>query len=266
MFNLENIAEAIDIDMLPSGPRILAQMSSLFLQPEVELAEIAGLIHADSALTARVMATCNSSYYASRLPVVDIRDAVLRLGLKEISRLVQIVTLTDLRKFPTCLYAATSDHFWERSLHTAYVAEELGDGDPSAYTAGIMHLVGIWVLCSLFPAGLMTIEERELALRSQLERLRMGVSFTEAGAAALAKWGFAPKIREAVYWQCTPSASNDPEHRTLARALSRAVAVADWHYGARNEKTLIRSDLTITDLEECSHRAALQVARIGFGF
>ena len=144
--------------------------------------------------------------------------------------------------------------------------DELSGRDPYAYTAGIMHLVGIWVLCSVFPSGNMSIAERELMLQARLEQLRLGVNFAEAGGAALSKWGFASEICDAVFWQLTPSLSDNAEHNELAKLLNRAVALADWYYGAQNEKTLLRSELTITDLEDCNQRAAAKVAKIGFGF
>jgi len=266
MISPENLTEQIDLAKLPSGPRVLSRLMSTVRQPHVQLADVAELFTADPALSARVVAACNSPYYWRGEKTTDIRSAVLRLGINEVSRIVQIVTLTDLKKYPTHLYTEAAGHFWERSLHTAFVMEELSDREPSAYTAGIMHLVGIWVLCSVFPAGHMSIEERELALQAALEQLRLGVSFAEAGGAALAKWGFAPHISETVRWQLVPSLCPDTEHRELARLLSRAVAVADWHYGAENEKTLLRSDLTLEDLEACNQRAKTKVARIGFGF
>ena len=235
-------------------------------QPGVQLADVADLFRSDPALTARVVAACHSPYYSRGERTADIREALLRLGLNEVLQIVQVVALTDLRKYPTHLYTATAGHFWARSLHTAFVIDAISEGAPFAYTAGIMHLVGIWVLCSIFPAGRMSIDERELALQARLEQLRLGVSFAEAGAAALTQWGFAPQICDAVSRQLTPSLCENPEHRELARQLSRAVAIADWHYGVKNEKTLLRSDLTITDLEECNQRAAEQVAKIGFGF
>lgn len=262
----EHLADSIDLGKLPSGPRVLSRLISAVRQPGIQLSDVADLFRSDPALTARVVAACNSTYYARGERTVDIRDAVLRLGLDEVSRIVQVVALTDLRKYPTHLYTGTAGYFWERSLHTAFVIDELSDRNPSAYTAGIMHLVGIWVLCSVFPAGHMSITERELALQARLEQLRLGVSFAEAGAAALAKWGFDPQVCEAVGRQLTPSLAEDPQHRELARLLSRAVAVTDWRYGAKNEKTLLRSDLTINDLEECNERAQSKVARIGFGF
>lgn len=261
-----NLTDRIDLEKLPSGPRVLAQLSATIRRPGVQLADVAELLRSDAALTARVMAACNSPCDAVGGPAIDIRDALLRLGLNEVLRIVQIVSLTDLRKYPTHLYTQTSGHFWERSLHTAFVMEEISGRDPAAYTAGIMHLAGIWVLCSVFPAGSATIVERELALQAQLEQLRLGVSFTETGAVALAKWGFAPAICEAVARQLTPSICENPLHRELARLLNRAVAITDWHLGAKNEKNLLRSDLTINDVEDCNQRAAAQVMRIGFGF
>ncbi len=262
----EELATAIDLEKLPSGPRVLSQLIAAVRQPQVQLADVAELFRADPALTARVVAACNSSFYTRGERTTDIRGAVLRLGLNEVSRIVQIVLLTDFRKYPTHLYTGAADHFWERSLHTAFVIDELSGRDPSAYTAGIMHLVGIWVMCSIFPAGPVTIQARELALLAQLEQLRLGVTFAKAGGVALAQWGFSPRICDAVLWQIAPSVLEHPAHRALATLLSRSVAIADWHYGVKNEKTLLGSDLTITDLEECNQRAAALVAKVGFGF
>ncbi|MDB6094583.1 MAG: putative signal transduction protein [Verrucomicrobia bacterium] len=266
MMSHQEISACIDLAKLPSGPRVLSRLISTVRQPDAQLSEVAELFNADAALTARVVAACNSPYYSRGEPTTDIRSAVMRMGMTEVSRIVQIVALTDLRKFPTHLYTDTANHFWERSLHTAFVIDEISERDPSAYTVGIMHLVGVWVLCSVFPHAPASIKERELAMQAQLEELRLGVSFADAGGAALSKWGFSPEISEAVVWQIAPSACENDEARALARLLSRAVAIADWHYGVKNEKTLIRSDLTITDLESCNQRAAEQVTKIGFGF
>ena len=259
------ILESCDLGKLPSGPRVLSQLVSAIRRADVQLSDLAELFRADPALTARVVTICNSPYYARSQPTTDVRDAILALGLAEVSRIVQAATLTDFRKYPTHLYTRTADHFWERSLHTAFVAEEISGGNPSAYTAGITHLVGIWVLCSIFPFERLTIDERELELQAQLEEHRLGVSFAAAGACALTKWGFAPEICAAVQWQIAPSASDSPVTVELARFLKRAVAITNWHYGVKNEHTLIRSDLTITDLEDCNQRALEKVARIGLG-
>lgn len=261
----EKIIDQIDLGKLPSGPRVLARLISLVRQPHIQLSAVAELFHADPALTARVVAACNTAYFSRGERTVDLRDAIIRLGLNEVSRIVQIVTLTDLRQHPTHLYAKAANHFWERSLHTAFVIEEISDHDPAAYTAGIMHLVGIWVLCSAFPGGGKAIAARELALQAQLEQLRLGINFAEAGGAALARWGFSPRICAAVAGQIAPTLGSEPEQRELARLLQRAVAVTDWHFGVKNEKTLLRSDLTITDLEACNQRATEKVARIGAG-
>jgi HD-like signal output (HDOD) protein len=234
-------------------------------QPDVQLDDVAELFRSDPALTARVVAACNTSFYSRGKSNRDIRDAILHLGLAEVSRIVQVVMMTDFRKYPTHLYTNTADHFWKRSLHTAFVIDEIGGGNLSAYTAGIMHLVGIWVLCSIFPDTDSSIDERELDLQAQLEQHRLGVTFARAGGVALTKWGFDSEICAAVEWQIAPSAANTAGERALATLLKRAVAITSWHYGVRNEHTLIRSDLTITDLEECNERSLEKVARIGFG-
>jgi HD-like signal output (HDOD) protein len=261
----QDTIDAFDISKLPSGPRILSRLISLVRKPDVELEDVAQLFRVDTALAARVVAACNSAYFAHGQRTSDIRDAVLHMGFREVERIVQIVMLTDFKKYPTHLYTQTAGHFWARSLHTALVCDEISGHDPSAYTAGIMHLVGVWILCGTFPAWPKTIEEHELALQAQLEQLRLGVNFAYAGGGALARWGFEPPVCNAVLSQLTPSLVADPAHFGLARVLNRAVAITDWHYGGQNEGNLIRSDLTITDVQECNERAAARVAKIALG-
>lgn len=259
------ILESCDLGKLPSGPRVLSQLISAIRQPNVELSDVAKLFRADPALTARVVAVCNSPYYSREQSTGDIGEAILHLGLAEVSRIVQAVMLTDFKKYPTHLYTSTADHFWERSLHTAFVIDEISGRNPFAYTAAIMHLCGIWVLSSIFPSGGLSIDERELELQAQLEQHRLGVTFARAGGRAMTMWGFDPEICSAVLWQIAPWAVEKSGDRELATLLNRAVAITEWHYGARNEHSLIRSDLTITDLEECNRIASKKVSRIGFG-
>src|SRR5947209_7477719 len=129
MMTPEKIAESIDLGKLPSGPRVLSRLISTMRQPHVQLSDVADLFRSDPALAARVVAACNSPFYSRGEPTTDVRDAVLRLGMNEVSRIVQIVTLTDLRKYPTHLYTQTSSHFWARSLHTAFVMDEISNHD-----------------------------------------------------------------------------------------------------------------------------------------
>ena len=257
--------ESFDLGKLPSGPRILARLTAAVRRPEAHLGDVAEILHSDPALTARVVAACNSTYYARGRPTADIREAVLHLGLKEVTRIVQVVVLTDFRRSPTQLYTQTAGYFWERSLHTALVVDRLSAGNPAAYTAAIMHLVGVWVLCRAFPQAPVSMAERELELQAELERLRLGLSFAEAGGGVLERWGFDRALCAAVRWQIDPAALTEPGHFELGKLLYRASAVANWHYGAQSVLNMRRSGLTQAELEECNALAAEQVAQIGAG-
>jgi len=259
------LVDSCDLEKLPSGPRVLAQLLAAVRKPDIHIGELADLFRVDPALTVRVVSACNTPFFFRGGRISDIRDAVFHLGLGEVARIVQLVMLTDFKRYPTHLYTQSAEYYWQRSLHTAVVIDELCDRDPLAYTAGIMHLVGVWALCSIFPAGHASIGEAELELQAQLEQHRLGVTYCGAGGRSMARWGFPPIICEAVAWHLAPSALQNPVHRDLARKLKRAVAITDWHFGARNEQNLIRSDLTINDVEEINARAAQQVARIAFG-
>ena len=183
------IIESCDLAKLPSGPRVLSQLASAMRRPDVQISDVAELFRSDPALTARIVGVCNSPFFSRGQSCGDIREAIMHLGLAEVLKIVQAVVMTDFRKYPTHLYTNTADHFWKRSLHTAFVIDDISGASPAAYTAGIMHLVGIWVLCSIFPDTNSSIDERELELQAQLEHHRLGVTFAKAGGIALRKVG-----------------------------------------------------------------------------
>src|SRR5438067_7981918 len=105
--------------------------------------ELANVIAADQALTAKMLRLANSAYYGFARRITTMRDAVVLIGFRE----VRSVTLAS------CVIDAVPasrhidyDRFWHYSVTIGMLAEVLARAEryPSdeAFTAGIVHNIG----------------------------------------------------------------------------------------------------------------------------
>ena len=53
---------------LPPAPRVLTQLLGALDQPDTDSSQIVDVIKYDSALTARVLRTCNSAFFGAATP------------------------------------------------------------------------------------------------------------------------------------------------------------------------------------------------------
>ena len=100
----------------------------LLHQTDVVMARVAAVIDTDPVLTLRVLHLANSGAFALRNKVDTVRQAVVLLGVREVTVLVTALAL-DARE-------GAMDSLWH-ILARALSAEALS-GDPAAYTAGML--------------------------------------------------------------------------------------------------------------------------------
>src|ERR1700722_10450705 len=68
---------------LPPKPTLMIELIKLFRQPDADVDQIVALLRRDPALSIEVLRRCNSSYSGLESPVMDIHEAVFRLGFQE---------------------------------------------------------------------------------------------------------------------------------------------------------------------------------------
>ena len=214
----------IALEKIPPFPAVLARLNTITADPAASLDIVADVLRTDPGLAARTMAACQSAFYQRAEPPETLRDAVLILGVREVARIGQIFALADFVQGNSTRSKVAMRYYWERSVTAALAMEDLTDGNEVAYTTGLMHLVGIWVIGQ---SGLLAEEIacRDLAQQATLEQASLGFNFAEVGALALSHWGFAPEIVDAVGQQL------DPKPGTLAATLHEAILVTDLSTG-----------------------------------
>ena len=187
---------------LPSLPVVYQQLTAAIENPESTFADIVHVAERDPAITARLLQLVNSAFFAPAQPATNVREAVRYLGTTMLRNLVLATELFRMFKAEKKSAISTKE-VQNHALRTALVASacaprELKD---KAFTAGILHDIGILIVASELPeqwrqisamahSGTHTLPAAELEV--------LGVTHAEIGAYLLGIWGIPREIVEAV--------------------------------------------------------------------
>jgi HD-like signal output (HDOD) protein len=214
---------------LPQAPRVLHKLQQVVNAPEASLDEVAAVVQLEPGLAARVVKMAHSAQFGRGMPATTIMEAIQRVGLAGVHELVTYAVAAQLVGRPLGSYGLGAQALWSRAVACAIAAASLAErsdvdrGD--AYTAGLMHGIGLLVI-ERHAAQQKTPRRLESSGYPQdfapAERAWLGFSHAEAGAALLELWGFSEPVIAAVKYQIEPEAAE--EHRPL----SMVVATARW--------------------------------------
>lgn len=186
---------------LPSSPGLLIKMIKLFRQPDRDIDEILGLLSQDPPFTAELLRRCNSSFFGNEEPVVDVGEAVFRLGFYEVYRLNVSMFGWQAVSHAKSLKCYPVEKLWEHSAITAItagtMARELGESEGIAFTAGLLHDVGKIAIASADSQAYEEILQAEGNFGcglSDAEHDRFGFSHAEIGAMLLHRWGVPEEV------------------------------------------------------------------------
>jgi HD-like signal output (HDOD) protein len=180
------------VQALPSLPAVVVQLMALLQQQDVNLEPIAETLSLDQALSAKVLQLANSPFYGVSGRITSIRDGINILGLRPLSTLVLAAVLTV--QFDQMHGKALHlEEFWCHSIACAVasraLAQEQGLDEGSAFTAGLLHDVGLLVLDSLYPVEMAQALQWAVdhdAPHLQAEQALLGVSRGGGGLAGSA--------------------------------------------------------------------------------
>jgi len=186
-----------------------------------DLSQIAAAVQRDASLATEVLRMANSSYYnPPGRPIVDLDEAVMRIGQKRVGELaLSINALSSLT--PTKVPWMDLELSWNRSMAAGIALEllvELGGHDEVAdglFVSAIMHPLGRIVLAMLFPeqySAMVAECARTGASLRELERRTFPESHTDVMAQLLADWRIAPEV-------FIPVKFSSDEYSSVARLL-----------------------------------------------
>ncbi|MGE0332240.1 MAG: HDOD domain-containing protein [Ramlibacter sp.] len=229
---LKNLTDLMALDLaLPVVPAAMARVIQAFDAPNPSTEVLARDIADDPVLTMHLLRTANSAYFGLGRTVVTPLDAVRVLGFDKVRSLAIAMALKS------CFHNIEERKLsavWTISLNAADVAMGIGNligvDRGTAYTAGLLHAVGMLVMTAAMPDAMRALDDLSHPMapaRVQLEQSHFGYSYAQAGAVLLRHWGLPTRFVEAVENQFAPL---DNDHHEILAAVT---CLAGWR--ARGE-------------------------------
>ncbi len=216
------------IDELPVLPTIVAKLMMLDTDNVQYFDQVLGLIQVEPNFATRLLSVANSAAGAAVATVLTLRGAINRIGSVNASNLV--IAASVARVFVP--RDAWEKSLWRHALQVAIASRllaERSDGvvrPDEAYTCGLLHDVGRFVMFQEAPAELRRVGEGDWEspeTLAEVERSICGLDHAELGAAACTKLRIPDLIRTVVRDHHTQHLRRS----TDADRLSSIVRVAD---------------------------------------
>lgn len=194
------------VDALPEVPQVAFRVIQLLNIPDTAVSQLAELIGADQALTAKLLRLCNSAYYGLSRTVTTVSEAIMIVGFSAVKSMVLMITTQSTMNKGLLGYKIKPGEFWRHSLGTAesarLIAKQCGDSrEEESFTAGLIHDIGKMVLnqCALPEVYRATnlMQKENISIYAAEARI-LGFNHAEAGATLADRWRFPPLLVDAI--------------------------------------------------------------------
>ena len=205
------------IGSLPSLPQLYTELSRAAASENCTLTQIARVISRDMAMTAKLLQLVNSAFFGVGRRISSIEKTVAMLGVIRIKAIVLTEHVFNEFRPRDGALPFPAEALWRHSYLVAQTARAISDAEQQrgdrmdqAFTAGLLHDIGVLVLAapdaqrsaSLLEATSVTIDADD----EQLDMSPMGPHHPEVGGQLLGLWGLPRRIVEAVSLHDNPSA------------------------------------------------------------
>lgn len=236
---------ASSTDTLPSIPRLYTQLEELLERPDASIRDVAEVVAADQAMTAKILQLVNSAYFGLPRKIGSAEQAISFLGLNVVRALV-LSAHVFAQLDGDFSERVRPDRLWSHSVHIARAAEAIAraEGRPraeqqEALTAGLLHDVGVLVLAKHFQDGydelLACASERSIPICAA-EKEALGATHADVGGFLLGLWGLPEPLVDAVGRHHDPSPNGGREFSALvAVQAAEALCPDSWACGNMRE-------------------------------
>lgn len=226
IFNDRVKAFISQIECLPVLPSLYNKLVTELEKADPSLERIGKFIESDIGMSAKILNIVNSAFFGLPRTLTSASQATAYLGLDTIKDLVLVLKLFEHFE-KNSLSIINIGLLWQHSLSVADLAKRImkceGASDSEAneaFTAGMLHDVGVLILASQDSTQFQHIIDREeinLIPIYDLEKEIYEISHAELGAYLLEIWGLPVRLIEAVGFHHQPSQSSIREfHPILA--------------------------------------------------
>ena len=203
----KSFIEIVDTHLASSNARLpVFNATALRIQQEIakdesDLQLIEKLIVSDQALTAKVLSVSNSSFYKGLQQVSTVRNAVVRVGINEVSNIVMLITHESNFRSKDPFVQGIMRKLWRHSVACAmgsnWLAKQCGLHSLAheAFFAGLLHDVGMLFILTVID-DLKHSNEIEIQPSDALLVEAMNTLHTHHGHSLMSHWNLPEKYSQ----------------------------------------------------------------------
>ena len=211
-------------DDLPTLDTHTTALHSLAERDDCSVEELEQFLAKEPGLISVVLRTSNSAYYRSPKIITNLRDAIVRMGVRHTVAVLLEATMQRSLQLPSAQAQRRLAAAWANARLTARLTRRLAQWGAfcrpeDAYLAGLMHNLGEWVLIWRFfrkegeqSLGAFTAEGPKIIAQHEV-----------VGQATALKWGMPPLVQSLCGAHHQPRRGELPRDRSL-----RLSALASW--------------------------------------
>lgn len=208
MDSKNNVARLVDLPSLPALLMEALQQSA----GNQGLSDLADKIGQDPPMVVRILRIANSPFYGMPREIGSLQEAVVLLGLNRVRDMLLGVCFSKI------LSVQHKDFnyqlFWRHSMAVAHCTRQLatytGIDQDIAFTAGLLHDIGLLVIVLLFPDDFSRIIVEPHSDSIETERRIIGFDHVEIGCKAVKHWNLPIAIQEAIEQHESPPTQESP--------------------------------------------------------
>ncbi len=175
---------------LPTFPMVAYKLLAMADDDMAGAGDMAKLVEQDPSLALKLLKAVNSAFYALKVEVTSVRQAIVLLGMDEVRRIAIGSLLSERFLAVSAGVRKHAEALWHHVLATAILAQDFvssGDDEPDPYTLGLLHDLGWLLLLVQGPAVFKAIAQEEDRPRREIEPA-WGVDHQLWGAKLAEKW------------------------------------------------------------------------------
>ncbi len=216
-----------NVENIPSLPSIIFEITRLANSPKSCAADIEERMKNDQVLTAKLLKTSNSSYYALSHKVTTVSRAVTTLGFNAVKSIVIASSVNNTLNRDLQVYGYLPGGLWAHSLACAAIAKNLGiilfkaseEYSEELFIGGLLHDIGKIAIAPLLEKH----KEEMLPLINENKSLTsiedhvVGINHSQVGFLLASKWNLSEDLTLAIRGH----------HREVEKQFSAIVRLAD---------------------------------------
>lgn len=186
---------------LPSLSGVALEILQSMDDDWIDTGTLTSKIANDIGIASRVMRVANSPFFGSSGQIGSLKEATLLLGFDSVRGLVTSAAL--IQAFPSDMRGFNVKAFWAHGLQIAVCAKLLAKAShlepETAFTAGLLHDIGLLVMALIDPEKIQAIQAEEGSMTAlNLELELFGMQHAQVGGLITTYWHLPAEISAAI--------------------------------------------------------------------